>query len=88
MCSGAINTLSLFSHQGVSTFPATLQVLYELGTCSKKALKNLINYSLQNRKGNILVYGLYIVRQNTQIHFHTLSTKSKTRKSMIVMQSN
>lgn len=39
MCSGAINTLSLFLQQEVSTFPATpLQDLHELGTCSKKAL--------------------------------------------------
>lgn len=73
MCSSAKNTLSLFSQQEVSTFPTTLLQVFELGTCSGEALNNLItgNYSLQNSKGNILVYGLCIVRQkcSTQIHF-------------------
>lgn len=74
MCSSAKITLSLFSQQEVGTFPTTpLQVFHELGTCSGEALNNLItgNYSLQNSKGNILVYGLCIDRQkcSTQIHF-------------------
>lgn len=37
-----------------------LQVLHERGTRSKKALNNVINYSLRNTKGNILFYGLGI----------------------------